>query len=63
MLDCYIWKGIPRSSNKMYFNHNHHRYLSYNSQELILMKHGFRPLLSTISVTGDVEERKMKYSV
>ncbi len=52
-------RGIPRSSNKMYFNHNHHRYLSYNSQELILMKHGFRPLLSTIyPVTGDVEERK-----
>ena len=52
-------RGIPRNSKKMYFNHNHHRYLSYNSMDLILMKHGFRPILSTIyPITGDVPERK-----
>tara|TARA_B100001964_G_C14217276_1_gene593412 strand:- start:142 stop:1101 length:960 start_codon:yes stop_codon:yes gene_type:complete len=52
-------RGIPRSSNKIYFNHNHHRYFSYNSMELILMKHGFKPIFSTIyPITGIVEERK-----
>lgn len=52
-------RGIPRSSNKIYFNHNHHRYFSYNSMELILMKHGFKPIFSTIyPITGDVDERK-----
>ncbi len=52
-------RGIPRSSNKIYFNHNHHRYFSYNSLELILMKHGFKPIFSTIyPITGNADERK-----
>ena len=52
-------RGIPRSSKKIYFNHNHHRYFSYNSMDLILIKHGFKPVFSTIfPITGDVAERK-----
>ena len=40
-------RGYPRSTAKYYFNHNHHRYFSINSFELILMKHGWEPILST----------------
>ena len=52
-------RGDPLGHSKDYFNHNHHRYFSYNSMELILMKHGFKPIFSTIyPITGDVDERK-----
>jgi len=40
-------RGYPRSSPKYYFNHNHHRYFTINSFELIMMKYGWEPILST----------------
>jgi len=46
-------RGNPQSETKNYFNHNHHRYFSENSLELIMMKHGFEPILSTsFPITG-----------
>ncbi len=40
-------RGHPQSSSKNYFNQNHHRYFSLNSMELILLKHGWTPILTT----------------
>ena len=40
-------RGNPQSSSKTYFNHNHHRYLSFKSIELMMMKYGWQPLLTT----------------
>jgi 2-polyprenyl-3-methyl-5-hydroxy-6-metoxy-1,4-benzoquinol methylase len=46
-------RGDPQSSIKNYFNHNHYRYFSLNSLELIMLKHGFEPLLTTrYPITG-----------
>ena len=46
-------RGNPQSKSKNYFNHNHHRYFSENSQELMMIKHGFIPLLTTsYPITG-----------
>ena len=46
-------RGNPQSQIKNYFNHNHHRYFSKNSLELIMIKYGFEPTLSTsYPITG-----------
>ena len=46
-------RGDPQSSTKNYFNHNHHRYFSQNSLELIMIKHGWSPIISTsYPITG-----------
>jgi SAM-dependent methyltransferase len=46
-------RGNPQSNSKNYFNHNHHRYFSENSLELMMIKYGFKPILSTsYPITG-----------
>ncbi len=46
-------RGNPQSQSKNYFNHNHHRYYSENSLELMMIKYGFKPILSTsYPITG-----------
>ena len=46
-------RGDPQSTSKKYFNHNHYRYFSLNSLELIMLKHGFEPVLTTrYPITG-----------
>tara|TARA_B100001093_G_scaffold463795_1_gene480142 strand:- start:2187 stop:3116 length:930 start_codon:yes stop_codon:yes gene_type:complete len=40
-------RGHPQSSSKTYFNQNHHRYFTFNSMELILLKYGWKPILIT----------------
>jgi SAM-dependent methyltransferase len=40
-------RGIPQKDSKVYFNHNHHRYFSLNSFELMMFKHGWKPVFST----------------
>ena len=40
-------RGHPQSDSKNYFNHNHHRYFSLNSIQLMMMKHGWQPLETT----------------
>ena len=46
-------RGNPQKENKNYFNHNHHRYFSENSLELMMIKHGFEPILtSSYPITG-----------
>lgn len=46
-------RGNPQSQSKNYFNHNHHRYFSENSLELIMIKYGFQPIFSTsYPITG-----------
>ena len=44
ILEC---RGDPRGNIKDFFNHNHHRYFNGNSQELIMIKHGWQPILTT----------------
>ena len=42
---------------KAYFNHNHHRYFTLNSLELIMIKHGWKPFLSTMyPISGPTRE-------
>ena len=46
-------RGNPQSKSKNFFNHNHHRYFSENSLELIMIKFGFNPVFSTsYPITG-----------
>ena len=46
-------RGDPQSTLNNYFNHNHYRYFSLNSLELIMLKHGFEPVLTTrYPITG-----------
>jgi SAM-dependent methyltransferase len=40
-------RGHPQSASKTYFNQNHHRYFTLNSIELMMMKYGWQPLLTT----------------
>ncbi len=40
-------RGHPQKESKLYFNHNHHRYFTFNSLELIMIKHGWEPVLTT----------------
>ena len=40
-------RGIPQKDSKMYFNHNHHRYFSLNTFELMMFKHGWKNVFST----------------
>jgi len=40
-------RGHPQSESKVYFNHNHHRYYTFTSMELMMIKHGWNPLLTT----------------
>ncbi len=40
-------RGKPQSASKKYFNHNHHRYLSLVSMQLLMKKHGWEPVLMT----------------
>lgn len=40
-------RGNPQGESKVYFNHNHHRYLTFNSMELMMIKHGWAPVFST----------------
>ena len=50
-------RGEPRSTKRVYFNHNHHRYFTLNSLELIMIKHGWRPFLSTMyPISGPTRE-------
>ena len=44
ILEC---RGDPRGKIKDFFNHNHHRYFNGNSQELIMIKHGWEPFITT----------------
>ncbi len=44
LLEC---RGDPRGNTKNFFNHNHHRYFNGNTQELIMIKHGWEPFLTT----------------
>ena len=44
ILEC---RGDPRGKIKDFFNHNHHRYFNGNTQELIMIKHGWEPFLTT----------------
>ncbi len=50
-------RGEPRSTSKVYFNHNHHRYFTLNSLELIMMKYGWEPFLTTMyPISGPTRE-------
>ncbi len=50
-------RGEPRSVSKFYFNHNHHRYFSLNSLELMMIKYGWKPFLSTMyPISGPTRE-------
>ena len=50
-------RGEPRAQSKVYFNHNHHRYFSLNSLELMMIKHGWKPFLSTMyPISGPTRE-------
>ena len=50
-------RGEPRSISKVYFNHNHHRYFSLNSLELMMIKYGWKPFLSTMyPISGPTRE-------
>tara|TARA_B100001964_G_C14238292_1_gene603621 strand:+ start:570 stop:1496 length:927 start_codon:yes stop_codon:yes gene_type:complete len=40
-------RGHPQKASKKYFNHNHHRYFTMNSIELIMIKHGWKPFRTT----------------
>ena len=40
-------RGEPQSHTRDYFNQNHHRYFSLVSIELMMMKHGWKPFLTT----------------
>jgi SAM-dependent methyltransferase len=40
-------RGHPQSASKTYFNQNHHRYFTLNSIELMMIKHGWQPILTT----------------
>jgi 2-polyprenyl-3-methyl-5-hydroxy-6-metoxy-1,4-benzoquinol methylase len=40
-------RGDPLGDTKKYFNFNHHRYFLNNTLELILIKYGFKPILTT----------------
>jgi SAM-dependent methyltransferase len=40
-------RGIPQKNSKIYFNHNHHRYFSLNTFELMMFKHGWKTIFST----------------
>ena len=57
-------RGIPRSSKKIYFNHNHHRYFFIQFYGPNINETWFQANFSTIfPITGDVAERKMNYFV
>lgn len=46
-------RGDPQSTTKNYFNHNHHRYFSKLSLELMMIKYGWAPIISTsYPITG-----------
>ena len=50
-------RGEPRATSKVYFNHNHHRYFSMNSIELMMIKHGWKPFLTTLfPISGPTRE-------
>lgn len=50
-------RGNPQSESKNYFNHNHHRYFSENSLELMMIKNGFEPILTTsYPITGPTRQ-------
>ncbi len=40
-------RGHPQGESKVYFNHNHHRYFTFTSMELMMIKHGWEPVLTT----------------
>ena len=40
-------RGNPQNESKIYFNHNHHRYFSLVSIELMMIKYGWEPILTT----------------
>ena len=40
-------RGDPQGKIENFFNHNHHRYFNGNSLELIMIKHGWIPFLTT----------------
>lgn len=40
-------RGHPQSHSQTYFNHNHHRYFSLNSIQLMMLKHGWEPFRVT----------------
>ena len=40
-------RGDPQGKIKDFFNHNHHRYFFNNTLELMMIKHGWKPFLTT----------------
>ena len=40
-------RGNPQKESKIYFNHNHHRYFSMISIELMMIKYGWEPIITT----------------
>jgi len=40
-------RGHPQKESKIYFNHNHHRYLTLNSMSILMLRHGWKPILRT----------------
>ena len=52
-------RGPPQKHSRIYFNHNHHRYFTLNSIQLMMIKHGWKPVLTTgEALTGPIESRK-----
>ena len=50
-------RGEPRATSKYYFNHNHHRYFSLNTLELMMIKYGWKPLITTLyPISGPTRE-------
>ena len=50
-------RGDPLGHTKKFFNFNHHRYFLNNTLELILIKYGFKPLLTTkYPITGGTRQ-------
>jgi len=42
-----LLEGRGHPNGPRYFNHTHHRYLSLNSMELLMIRHGWSPVLTT----------------
>ena len=50
-------RGDPLGDTKKFFNQSHHRYFFENTLQLILIKYGFEPFLTTkYPITGSTRE-------
>lgn len=46
-------RGTPVKHSKVYFNHHHHRYFTYETFELLMLKYGFSPIpIDTFNILG-----------